>query len=87
MSAPSGPVAYATVGLNAYPDGHATLTAYGVIIGPGNTLAALADGWTFSVEVPLAYGADAASLAQAIGAAIAAGYGGPAPGVVLLSAL
>jgi hypothetical protein len=84
MSTPAGPVAYTTVTLGVYADGTTALQAFGCVMEPDGTLQSMGGGWQFSIEIPLAYGATPASIQEAIGAAIATGYGGSAPDVVLL---
>jgi hypothetical protein len=84
MGAPDGPVAYAVITLNIYADGSSNLQASGAVMEPDGSLQSMGGGWQFSVEVPLDYGATAASVQASIGQAIAAGYGGSAPDVVLL---
>jgi hypothetical protein len=85
MSQPSGPVAYATLSLNIYDDGRASVAAYGCVMDPDGGLQALSGGASFAIEIPLAYGATADTIKAAIGQAIADGYGGSAPDVVLAS--
>jgi hypothetical protein len=84
MSTPAGPAAYVSLSMNIYEDGQVTLQAFGCLMNPDGTLQVLSAGTQLSVEVPLVYGATAASIQEAIGAAIATGYGGSAPDVVLL---
>jgi len=84
MSAPSGPVAYVTVQIIIFDDGQVGLQAYGCVMDPDGSLQSLGGSYQFAVQVPLAYGTSAATVQSAIGQAIATGYGGSAPSVVLL---
>lgn len=84
MSEPAGPVAYTQLSLNVYDGSQVTLAAWGCVMNPDGTLQVMGHGLTFAVEIPLAYGASAADVRAAVGQAIAAGYGGTAPDVVLL---
>ena len=84
MSAPTGPAAYCHLAIEVWDDGTAHLEATGCIMEPDGSLQLLGESYQFSVGVVLAYGMTNTDIQAAVGQAIADGYGGSAPDVVLV---
>jgi hypothetical protein len=84
MAALTGPTAYCHLAIEVWDDGTAHLIAQGCIMEPDGSLQSLAGSYQFSIEVTLTPGMAVSDVQAAVSQAIAAGYGGSAPGVVLV---
>jgi hypothetical protein len=84
MAALTGPAAYCHLSIEVWNDGTAHLEATGCVMDPDGSLQSMGGSYQFSVGVQLIPGMTPDEVKAAIGQAIADGYGGSAPDVVLV---